>query len=82
MCLTRAPRSRLQLLGDVRLQHAAVTPVTELRGARDAEPGAPAAAAALAAVEGRCRELVGARRAYAHALHLDPCQGEVRLESQ
>ena len=64
-----------KLLGDALLQHAAVTPLSELRLLAGAPAGAQAAEAAGAAVQARAKAVRGARVAYSKALHLDPTQG-------
>ena len=58
------------------LQHAAVTPLADLRVLAEAEPGAEAAEAATAAQGARLAALRDARVAYSKALHLEPTQGD------
>ena len=67
-----------KLLGDAELQHASVTPLDDAPGTQPAPTaagGAEGAAAALDAVRARITRVRAAKRAYAHALHLDPTQG-------
>ena len=74
-----SPRAQAawKLLGDALLQHAAVTPLSELRLLAGAPAGAQAAEAAGAAVQARAKAVRGARVAYSKALHLDPTQGRI-----
>ncbi len=66
-----------KVLGDVQLQHAAVTPHAQLRELASAAPGAAAATAAVAAVGARAAAVRAARVAYCRAIHLEPSRGLV-----
>ena len=74
--LTPPSQAAWKLLGDVLMQHTAVTPLAETRALTAASPGVEAAKAAEAAQGARMATMRGARVAYCKALHLDPTQGE------
>eukprot|EP00798_Chlamydomonas_sp_ICE-L_P028094 gene28094-31202_t len=70
-------QSAYKLLGDVELQHAAITPLQEVRQMAEATTGEAAAQAAVAAVAARVEAVRRSRKAYCKALHLSPNQGLV-----